>query len=78
METDDPSRYGGVDDFFGKIEWEGGTTGALDYGLTAEGYELPPGMSEAWSEIVDLYRQLTPKLEVFYEQFAPEDFRVDD
>lgn len=48
------SRYN-LEDFVGKIDWEGGLTGALEYGLSTDDYELPEDVAEKWDEIVEYF-----------------------
>lgn len=43
-------------DLLGKIDWEGGITGILDYGeRNIDAYEVPDSLKEAWEEMADLY-----------------------
>lgn len=47
-------------DFLGKIEWEGGVAGALDYGLKkadleAADRETWPSLAEVWDAACDAY-----------------------
>lgn len=43
-------------DLLGKIDWEGGITGILDYGeRSIDDYEVPDELKEAWSEMADRY-----------------------
>lgn len=44
-----------------KIDWEGGLTGALDYGLDV--HDMPEGdteLCEAWDKLATAYRALAP------------------
>lgn len=47
-----------LEDFVGKIDWEGGVTSALDYGLTTTHYDLPDDVAEKWDEIRDAYSEV--------------------
>lgn len=47
-----------LEDFVGKIDWEGGLTSALDYGLQTKDYELPEDVAEKWDEIQDAYAEI--------------------
>jgi hypothetical protein len=46
-------------DFAGKVEWEGGVTSALDYGLKPA--DAPEGpIRDAWTRAYQLWEQLDP------------------
>lgn len=47
-----------LEDFVGKIDWEGGVTGALDYGLTTQHYILPEDVAEKWDDLTDAYGEV--------------------
>lgn len=47
-----------LEDFVGKIDWEGGTYSALEYGLSADDYVLPDDVAEKWEEIRDVFSDL--------------------
>jgi hypothetical protein len=59
-------------EFAAKVDWEGGTIGALDYGLRADA--LDPG-DEASKALRDAWAALQ---EVYVEQYEPAAQRVDD
>lgn len=43
-------------DLLGKIEWEGGITGVLDYGMRdIEDYDVPEELKEVWADMAELY-----------------------
>jgi hypothetical protein len=43
-------------DLLGKIDWEGGITGILDYGeRNIDDYDVPDALKEAWSDMADRY-----------------------
>lgn len=44
-----------LEDFVGKIDWEGGLTGALDYGLSTDDYDIPEDVAEKWDEITEFF-----------------------
>lgn len=44
-----------LEDFEGKIDWEGGVTGALEYGLSSDDYNLPDEVAEKWEEMRDMF-----------------------
>lgn len=67
------SVYGGVEEFFDKIEYEGGDYAALEYGLTAEGYDLSREMADDWAEIVSQFGALDEKLKRFFKRYRPEE-----
>jgi len=46
-----------VEDFVGKIDWEGGIPSALEYGLRSEDYDLPEDVAEKWDELVDYFSE---------------------
>lgn len=50
--------YGNIHDFLSKIDWEGGTYGALGYGLTTADYDLPQNIVDKWKEINELFVDL--------------------
>jgi hypothetical protein len=47
-----------LEDFIGKLDWEGGTYSALQYGLSTEQYNLPDEVAEKWDEIRDAFGEL--------------------
>lgn len=47
-----------LEDFVGKIDWEGGTYSALQYGLESKDYELPDDVAEKWDELQDLFSEI--------------------
>jgi hypothetical protein len=47
-----------LEDFIGKLDWEGGTYSALQYGLSTEQYDLPDEVAEKWDEIRDAFSEL--------------------
>lgn len=49
--------HGNLHDFLAKIDWEGGVYGALDYGLTAADYDLPPLVADKWLELRGLFSE---------------------
>jgi len=43
-------------DLLGKIDWEGGITGILDYGeRSIDDYDVPDELKEAWETMADRY-----------------------
>ena len=65
-EPSDPDNPTPVDEFFGKIDWEGGYGQACDYGLRAEDYDLPKDMVDDWNEVraaYDEFEQLASDFE---------------
>lgn len=51
-------------DLLGKIDWEGGITGILDYGeRKIDGYEVPDDLKEAWEEMADRYSDFESEME---------------
>jgi len=44
-----------LEDFEGKIDWEGGVPGALEYGLSSDDYNLPDDVAEKWEEMRDMF-----------------------
>lgn len=63
-----------IDDFFDKIEYEGGACAALEYGLRAEDYNLPPRMAADWHDIVVKFRELDDLLTVFMKRYRHDDW----
>lgn len=53
--------------FVGKIDYEGGIYGALEYGLTQSGYELPKEVADQWTEIVDAFGEVESMVAEFWE-----------
>ncbi len=48
-----------LEDFVGKIDWEGGTYSALQYGLESKDYpEIPDDVAEKWDELQDLFGEI--------------------
>lgn len=50
-----------------KVEWEGGITEALNYGLTVD--DMPDGdaeLREAWAKLIDAYAGLEPLEQAVY------------
>lgn len=47
-----------LESFVGKIDWEGGTYSALEYGLSADDYNIPDEVAEKWEEIRDLFSDM--------------------
>ena len=60
------STHGNIHDFVSKIDWEGGIYGALEYGLTPSGYDLPQNVVDAWWEIREVYESMEPLIEDFW------------
>jgi hypothetical protein len=46
---------GTAQDFINKIEWEGGVTEALEYGLQSEEYNLPAAVDRGWNDLRTAY-----------------------
>ncbi len=55
-----------LEDFIGKIDWEGGTYSALQYGLESKDYDLPDDVAEKWDEIRDLFGEIEALEGEFY------------
>lgn len=55
-----------LEDFVGKIDWEGGVTSALEYGLESDDYEIPDDVAEKWDEIRDVFGDLDNLIGEFY------------
>jgi len=51
-------KKGTAQEFANKILWEGGIYGALDYGLDANDYDLPPSVVSAWRDAREGFKQL--------------------
>lgn len=49
-----------AEDFWNKVEWEGGVLDALDYGLMTYDYDLPVGVHELWSDLRSIYDEMRP------------------
>lgn len=51
-------------DLLGKIDWEGGITGILDYGeRKIDDYEVPDDLKEAWEDMADRYSDFEDEME---------------
>lgn len=51
-------------DLLGKIEWEGGITGALDYGeRDIEEYDVPDDLKDAWADMAECYSDFETEME---------------
>lgn len=67
-------------DLLGKIDWEGGITGILDYGeRSIEEYDVPDELKEAWEEMASVYGDfeteldnVMDKLDKFVAQYGEE------
>lgn len=46
-----------VFDLEGKIDWEGGITSALEYGIRIEEYDVSEELKAAWYEMADLFEE---------------------
>ncbi len=55
-----------LEDFVGKIDWEGGVTSALEYGLESDDYNIPDDVAEKWDEIRDVFGDLDNLIGEFY------------
>lgn len=44
-------------DLEGKIDWEGGMTAAIEYGIDIEEYDVSEELKAAWYEMVDLFSE---------------------
>lgn len=55
-----------LEDFIGKVDWEGGVTGALEYGLSSDDYDIPDDVAEKWDEIRDVFSDLDSLIGEFY------------
>jgi len=54
-------------DLLGKIEWEGGISSVLEYGIRdVEDYDLPDELKEAWEEMADCYGEFELLEEAVY------------
>jgi hypothetical protein len=40
-----------LEDFVGKIDWEGGIPSAMEYGLESKDYDLPDDVAEKWDDM---------------------------
>jgi predicted component of type VI protein secretion system len=57
-------NYNNIFDLLGKIEWEGGLTSVLDYGLRdIEDYDVPDALKEAWENMVSAYEEFEGYME---------------
>jgi hypothetical protein len=53
-----------IDDFLGKIDWEGGVVDALEYGLTTERYpNLPQRLRDKWVELREAWNEFAPLID---------------
>ena len=50
------SKYN-IYDLEGKIDWEGGMTSAIEYGIDIEEYDVSEELKAAWYEMVDLFSE---------------------
>lgn len=67
------SSFYNIHDFIGKIDWEGGVYGSLEYGLDTRDYELPKHLVDMWNEIRDSFSELDTLVQEWYresEKFA--------
>lgn len=55
-----------LEDFVGKIDWEGGTYSALEYGLESKDYNLPDDVAEKWDEIREIFSDAETLIGEFY------------
>ncbi len=46
-----------LEDFVGKIDWEGGIPSAMEYGLESKDYAIPDEVAEKWDEMVDHFSE---------------------
>jgi hypothetical protein len=45
-------------DLLGKIEWEGGITGVLDYGMRdIDDYDVPDSLKDLWADMVAVWAE---------------------
>ncbi len=61
-----------VDEFLGKIAWEGGVEMALDYGLTPDGYDLPDEMAQDWERLLVRYEEFSSYVAEFLDDWDPD------
>lgn len=44
-------------DLESKIDWEGGYSSAIEYGIDIDDYDVPEDLKEKWEEMVSLYSE---------------------
>lgn len=52
------------DDFWNKVEWEGGIEGAIDYGIPLDEYDIPDELKHLWivaRDALDAIREFEPE-----------------
>ena len=59
-----------IEDFKGKIEWEGGIEEAITgYGLTSNGYDLPDDMKRDWDALVEQGKAFAVAADAFANKY---------
>lgn len=62
-----------VHDLIDKIDYEGGMSSAIDYGIRIEEYAIPKNLKNDWAEMVEAYQafaELRDSLEAELEVLA--------
>jgi hypothetical protein len=53
-------------EFMGKMDWEGGAYGALEYGIRLSDYDLPKEAEDKWCEIQEVFGEFSDLITDFY------------
>jgi hypothetical protein len=69
-------------DLLGKIDWEGGMDGVLDYGMRSiEEYAIPKNFKVQWAEMVEVFEEyaelrddIFAALESYSEELPEEEY----
>jgi hypothetical protein len=68
MDGVDPMKDS-IEDFWTKIDWEGGIVDAIEYGLKAVDYDLPAEMVDDYNDLCILYDDFDSERSEFYRKW---------
>lgn len=66
-------------DLLSKIDWEGGITGVLDYGMRdIDNYDVPDSLKDAWADMVAVYAEFEGCMEDVYAELHKAENREEE
>ena len=66
-------------DLLSKIDWEGGITGVLDYGMRdIDNYDVPDSLKDVWADMVAVYAEFEGCMEDVYAELHRAENRAEE
>lgn len=66
-------------DLLSKIDWEGGITSVLDWGMrNIDDYDVPETLKEAWADMVSVYEEFEGVMEDVYAEMHKAQNRAEE